>query len=195
MEQAKLHALLEVIERDAERVMPYCEERCFLLESELAPVADILRRAKQEGVHVQFLDITTELGVPCYKAFVQGPGGEILKGCAAHLDGKKAAVSALLEVPFHASWFRPVPTPSDMKTVKEDSLPDYSAGNAAQDLQLLERLLIANGYHPIYVNLTRKDLDIPVVKAIVPGLEMFGEFDQFSKLSLRQFAHYLKALK
>jgi YcaO-like protein with predicted kinase domain len=195
MEEAKLHALLEVIERDAERVMPYCEERCFLLESELAAVDDILQRAKQEGVQVQFLDITTELGVPCYKAFVQGPGGEILKGCAAHPDGKKAAVSALLEVPFHESWFRPAPPPSHIRVVKEDTLPDYSSGNAARDLQLLERLLTANGYQPIYVNLTREDVDIPVVKAIVPGLEMFAEFDAFSNLSLRQFAHYLKAVK
>ncbi|MBW1744081.1 MAG: YcaO-like family protein, partial [Deltaproteobacteria bacterium] len=75
------------------------------------------------------------------------------------------------------------------------TLPDYSSGNASRDLRLLERLLITNGYQPIYVNLTRKDLDIPVVKAIIPGLEMFAEFDEFSNPSLRQFAHYLKALK
>ncbi|MBW2170812.1 MAG: YcaO-like family protein, partial [Deltaproteobacteria bacterium] len=56
MEEAKLHALLEVIERDAERVMPYCEERCFLLESELPEVEDILQRSAQEGLQVQFLD-------------------------------------------------------------------------------------------------------------------------------------------
>lgn len=195
LEEAKLHALLEVIERDAERVMPYCEERCFLLESEVPSVGDIFRRANQAGIQVQFLDITTELGVPCYKAFIQGPGGEILKGCAAHLDGKRAAVSALLEVPFHPSWFHPVPAPPGLHTVKEDTLPDYSSGHVHQDLRLLERLLIANGYQPIYVNLTRADLDIPVVKAIVPGLEMFAESDAFSNLSLRQFAHYLKALK
>ena len=82
-----------------------------------------------------------------------------------------------------------------MKKVKEGALPNYSLGSAARDLQLLEKLLVANGYQPIYVNLTREDLDIPVVKAIVPGLEMFAEFDEFSALSLRQFAHYLKALK
>jgi YcaO-like protein with predicted kinase domain len=195
MEEAQLHALLEVIERDAERVMPYCEDRSFLLDSELEPVADILERARQEGVEVQFLNITTELGIPCYKAFVQGPGGEVLKGSAANLDGKRAAVSALLEVPFHPSWFHPVPARSGMRTVKEDTLPNYSSGNATRDLRLLEKLLIANGYRPIYVNLTREDLDIPVVKAIVPGLEMFAEFDAFSNLSLRQFAHYLKPLK
>jgi ribosomal protein S12 methylthiotransferase accessory factor YcaO len=62
-------------------------------------------------------------------------------------------------------------------------------------LELLERTLIANGYQPIYVNLTREDVDIPVAKSIVPGLEVFAELDAFSNLSLRQFAHYLKAWK
>jgi ribosomal protein S12 methylthiotransferase accessory factor len=195
LEEAKLHALLEVVERDAERVMPYCKERCFLLESDTPLVADILRRANQAGIQVQFLNITTELGVPCYKAFIQGPGGELVKGCAAHLDGKRAAVSALLEVPFHLSWFRPVPAPPGLNAVQEDTLPDYSSGNVSRDLELLERLLITNGYQPIYVNLTREDLDIPVVKAIIPGLEIFGEFDQFSSLSLRQFVHYLQLLQ
>jgi ribosomal protein S12 methylthiotransferase accessory factor YcaO len=135
------------------------------------------------------------LGVPCYKAFIQGPNGEILKGCAAHLDGGRAAVSALLEVPYHASWFRPVPGPKDVKIIKQPDLPDYSTGHPAQDLERLEALLVANGFGPVYVDLTREDLDIPVVKAIVPGLEMFADFDEFSSLGLRQFVHYLDAVE
>jgi len=49
-----------------------------------------------------------------------------------------------------------------------------------------------NGYKPIYVDLTREDLDIPVVKALVPGLEIMTVVDRFSPLSIRQFWHYLK---
>ena len=195
MEEAKLHALLEIIERDAEKVMPYAPEKCFLLESDLTPVHDILQQCRKDGFEVQFLDMTSEFGIPCYKAFIQGPDGAILKGCAAHLDGKRAAVSALTEVPFHSSWFHPVPMVHGLKVVKANSLPNYSAGHVTHDLNILERLLAANGYRPIYVNLTRKDLDIPVVKTLVPGLEIFAEFDQFSTLSLRQFGHYINALK
>jgi ribosomal protein S12 methylthiotransferase accessory factor YcaO len=194
LEEAKLHALLEVIERDCERLMPYLPDRCFLLESDSPPVQEFLDRAKAEGTQIQFLDITTELGVPCYKAFMQGPNGEILKGCAAHLDGTMAAVSALLEVPYHASWFRPAPAPKGLKIIKQTDLPTYSTSNPAQDLERLEALLVANGYGPVYVDLTREDLDIPVVKAIVPGLEMFADFDAFSSLGLRQFVHYLDAV-
>jgi thiazole/oxazole-forming peptide maturase SagD family component len=195
LEEAKLHALLEVVERDAEKVMPYSKARCFLLESQQPAVKDILKRSAEEGFEVQLLDITTELGVPCYKAFVQGPKGEILKGCAADLDGKRAAVSALTEMPYHSSWFHPTPAPRDLNKLEDNTLPDYSSGSASQDLRLLEKLLVMNGYRPIYVNLTRKDLDIPVVKALIPGLEMFADFDRFSRFSFRQFAHYLKCTK
>ena len=195
LEEAKLHSLLEVIERDAERVMPYSRDRCFLLESNPPPVQDILQHASNKGVQIQFLDITSEFGIPCYKAFIQSPDGQILKGCAAHLNGKRAVVSALTEVPFHSSWFRPVPVPDGLKAVKHDDLPDYASGDIDRDLTLLQELLVMNGYRPIYVNLTRKDLDIPTVKTLIPGLEMFAEFDRFSTLSLRQFAHYLRARK
>jgi ribosomal protein S12 methylthiotransferase accessory factor YcaO len=197
LEEAKLHSLLEVIERDAERLMPYSRKSCFLLESDYPPVQDILQRSKNDGVHVQFLDITSEFGIPCYKAFIQGPGGEILKGCAAHLDGKRAVVSALTELPFHDSWFRPVPIPDGLSpgVIRYDDLPDYASGDTDRDLALLERLLVMNGYRPIYVNLTRKDLGIPTVKTLIPGLEIFAEFDRFSALSLRQFAHYHRVWK
>jgi ribosomal protein S12 methylthiotransferase accessory factor YcaO len=193
MAEAKLHALLEVIERDAERIMPYTPERCFLLESGVPAVQDILDRCQAAGVEIVFLDITTELGVPCYKAFIEGPNGEILKGCAANLDGQRAAVSALTEVPFHPSWFSPAPPRHDLQRIKDGTLPNYASGRAEKDLEVLEGLLVKNGYGPIYVDLTRQDLQIPAVKAIIPGLELFAEFDQFSTLSLRQFAHFLGA--
>jgi ribosomal protein S12 methylthiotransferase accessory factor YcaO len=192
LEEAKVHALLEVIERDAERVMPYVDDKCFSLACDWPPVKDILKGCIKEGVHVQFLDITSELGIPCYKAFIQGPDGQILKGSAAHLDGKRAAVSALTEVPYHPSWFGPVSTGHGLKELAFETLPDHSSGDANEDLKALERVLMANGYCPIYVDLTREDLDIPAVKALIPGLEMFSEFDLFSPLSLRQFGHYLR---
>jgi ribosomal protein S12 methylthiotransferase accessory factor len=193
MEEAKLHALLEVIERDAEKIVPYSPHKCFLLESDIPGVREVVDRSRDQGVEVVFLDITSELGVPCYKAFIQGPNGEILKGSAAHLDGRRAAVSALTEVPFHSSWFHPAPPPEGLSRIQDRALPNYGTGDAGRDLELLEKLLMKNGYGPIYVDLTRQDLGIPAVKALVPGLELFAEFDSFSTLSLRQFAHYRRA--
>ena len=190
LQEAKLNGLLEVIERDAERVRPYCRERCFLLESDDPVVRDILESCVQKGIHVQFLDITPEFGIPCYKAFIEGTQGEILKGCGAGLDGKRAVVSALTEVPY-SNTCRPgsVSAPKGIRSLKYEDLPNYASGDVGEDLRLLERVLIRNGYHPIYVDLTREDMDIPVAKVLVPGLEMITDFDQFSALSIRQFAH------
>lgn len=190
LEEARLRALSEVIERDAERVVPYVRERCFLLESDDPVVGDILQDCREKGIEVQFLDITSEFGIPCYKAFIQGKDGEIFKGTGAGLDGKKAAVSALTEVPYsNPSGDGLMPAPEGIRKVRYEDLPDYSSGDASEDLRLLERLLSKNGYSPIYVDLTRSDLDIPVAKCLVPGLEMISDFDRFSFLSLRQFAH------
>ena len=190
LEEARLNGLLEIIERDAERVMPYSRERCFLLESEDLRVSAILEGCAEKGIHVQFLDITSEFGIPCYKAFIQGPRGEILKGCGAKLDGKRAVVSALTEVPYaYLQQLGSMPPHRGIRTMKHEELPDYASGDIGEDLRRLERILIINGYHPIYVDLTRTDLDIPVARALVPGLEIIADFDRFSNLSIRQFAH------
>ncbi|MGD8336488.1 MAG: YcaO-like family protein [Desulfobacterales bacterium] len=41
----------------------------------------------------------------------------------------------------------------------------------------IQTLLDSNGFRPIYVDLTRKDLEIPVVRAIVPDMELWGDVD------------------
>jgi len=191
-ESARLSALLEVMERDAEKVVPYDPKRAFLLTSEDPKVNDILETCRRKGIHIRFLDITPETGIPCYKAFVQGPGGVILKGTGAHLNGKRAILSALTEIPYpYPYWFGSMPVPEGLESRAYEDLPDYASDDPSTDLALLERLLGLNGYTPLYVDLTRYDLGIPVVKALVPGLEMMTVFDRFSPLGLRQFAHYL----
>ena len=73
-----------------------------------------------------------------------------------------------------------------------EDLPNYSTGDTKGDLALLHDLLIKNGYSAIYVNLTKKMLGVPVVRALVPGLEFMTFFDRFTPLCVRQFAHYLR---
>ncbi len=196
LEAARLSALLEVIERDAEKVVPYTREKSFLLKSDDSKVNAILESCGQKGIQIQFLDMTPETGIPCYKAFVQGPGGAILKGTGAHLDGRRALLSAMTEIPYpYPYWFGSMPAPEDLDSVEYEDLPDYATNDPSSDLALLERLLHLNGYAPFYVDLTREDLGIPVVKAIVPGLEMMTVLDRFSPLNLRQFGHYLARMK
>lgn len=190
--ESRLSALLEVLERDSNKVVPYAADRCFVLESDDSRVSELLAGMKRKGIQIQFLDITSEFGVPCYSAFIRGPGGVILKGSGAHLDGKRAALSAMTEIPYpYPYWFGATPAPKEVKTLQFEELPDYSTGDAAGDLETLERLLTANGYGPVYVDLTRKDLGLPVARAFVPGLEMMYALDRYTPLGLRQFGHYL----
>ncbi len=194
LQEARLGSLLEVLERDAEKVVPYSTDKCFLLEAEDQKTSEIIDLCKQKGIQIQFLDITSEFGVPCYKAFIQGPGGIILKGSGAHLDGKRAALAAMTETPYpYPFWFGSMPAPEGSAVREYEALPNYSSGDTAQDLHLLEKLLINNGYRPVYIDLTREELDIPVVKCLVPGLEIMTVLDRFSPLNIRQFGHYLKA--
>jgi len=193
IEEAKISALLEIIERESEGLSLYTASRCFRLEAEDPQIADLLKDYKTRGIAVQFQDISQPFGVPCYKCFVVSRNGTIIKGTAAHLDGKKALISALTETPYpYPNGPASNPGTDGLPTRCFENLPDYSTGNPVKDLAILETLLIANNYKPLYVNLIRKDLGIPVVKALIPGMEMITDFDRFSRVNPRLFANYLQ---
>ncbi|MEW6571326.1 MAG: YcaO-like family protein [Nitrospirota bacterium] len=198
MEEAKLCALLEYIERDSEKVMLFSPDRHFLLEAEDPIINKTLNTWKKKGVHIQFLDITSEIGVPCYKAFFIHTKGGFSRGWGAHLDGKIAINRALCELtsPYFLSGdYATKPLTEEVpRTIKYEELPNYSTGNVNNDLLILEKFLIMNGLNPIYVNLTKKDLDIPAVRAIIPGMEMLPDLDKYSNFSERQFRDYLRIM-
>ena len=189
---ARVAALLEVLERDAQSIIPFDPRSCFNLDSHNPHLAPLFEAYRGSGITVQFQDITTEFGVPCYRAFVVRDDGTVITGTGAHLDGRKAVMAALTEItyPFPA----PKPTRSGYAgrpTVLFEDLPNYDTHNRRANLTILERLLGDRGYEPVYVDLTRKDLGIPVVRAIVPGLEVVADFDRFSRVPSRLFANYL----
>jgi len=195
--QAKFHALLECIERDAEAVSLFNGKHCFRLASRDAAVGSLLADYRQRGIDVIFQDCRTGRGVPCYKCFVVGPGpDEIAKGTSAHFAGWQAALSALTETPYpypHGPASRSGPVDLPMRYL--EALPDYSSGNMAADLQRLETLLAANQLHPVYVDLTRRDLAIPVVRALVPGLELMADYDRYTRVSPRLYHNYLALME
>jgi len=159
---------------------------------------NILKTWEQKGVYIQFLDLTSEFGIPCYKAFFIHTKGGFSRGWGAHLDGKVAINRAVCELtsPYFLSGNYSTVTPKeiDQRTIKYEDLPNYSSANVNNDLWMLEKLLIMNGLHPIYVNLTKKDLDIPAVRVIIPGMEMLPDLDKYSNFSKRQFRDYLRIM-
>lgn len=193
LSQAKVSALLEIIERDAEATVPYAPSLCFTAESEDPALASLFDAYRNAGIEVFFQDLTSGFGVPCCKCFVRGTDGTIAKGVGAHLSAKKALLSALTETPYpFPEAPRSGPAPAGLLRVPLEKLPDYATGDPDIDLAILEEILLTNHYQPIYVDLTREDTQIPVVRAIVPGLEIMADFDEFSRIGERLFLNYLR---
>ena len=151
----------------------------------------LLADYRRRSIDVFFQDCSSEFGIPCYKCIVIEADGGIAKGTCAHFAGWQAALAALTETPYpypHGPASRPGPAGLPMRYLEE--LPDYSSGYVESDLQRLEALLAANHFYPLYVDLTRHDVGIPVVRALVPGLEPVADFDRFSRVSQRLYQNY-----
>ncbi len=202
MDEAKLHGVLEYIERYLDKVSCYCPSKCFSLIAKEEEISNILTGLKERDIYVYFLDLTNEWGIPCYKAFIKSVIGKTSitsTGCGAHLDGKIAALRALYELT-HSSEYGPlISSPQGLfKTIgglRYEGLPDYSSGNISKDLHTLEKLLTVNDFRVIYIDLTRKDLDIPVIRVIIPGLEILPELDLLSNFNKELFTNYLQIVK
>ncbi len=191
--EAKISALLEVIERDADAISPYDPGRCFVLETANPHLAPLFAAYRSKGIHLQFQDITTEFGIPCYRCFVVDEQGRIARGTGAHLDGRRAIMSALTETTYPFPSGPPsAPAPGGLPTIQFEDLPNYDTRGAGRNLHILEALLGGRGFDPVYVDITHKDLDIPVVRALVGGLELIADFDRFSRVSPRLYANYLR---
>ncbi len=191
--EAKLAALMEILERDAEAVMPYDRRNCFTLRSNDERIQALFDDYKSRGINIQFLDLTTEFGVPCYQAFVMDKRGDIVRATGAGLCAMRAALSALTEVPYpypHGPASGPALAGLPERVLEE--LPDYTLKSPTQNLALVEDVLIQHGHIPLYVEISQTDLEFPVVRAIVPGLELGAELDSFTRISRRLYANYLK---
>lgn len=192
--EAKVAALLECIERDAEAIIPYDRRRCFAVRSEDPRLQALLDDYTARNVHVQCMDLTSAFGVPCYQCFVVGQGGDVRRATGAHLHGASALLSALTEVPWpypHGPASAP-PLPHVPIRALE-SLPDYRMESPARNVALLEAVLATHGHRPLYVDMSRADLGLPVLRALIPGLEQNPEPDARVRISRRRFCSYLVA--
>ena len=195
-EEAKLAALLEILERDAEATTPFSKADCFTLRAdpETDPlIAALLADYAGRGINVQFQDVTGPMGVPVYSCFVMSPRGAIARGYGAGLSARRALISALTETPFpypdggpSGPMLRKLPA----RTPRE--LPEYSLDTPARNLAMLEDLLARNHRPPVYADLTRADLAFPVVRAFIPGMELAADNSLFSRVPPRLYAKYLE---
>ncbi len=191
MEEAKVAALLEIMERDAEAVTPFSKTNCFTLGAGDARIASLLADYAARSINVQFQDLTGPSGLPVYQCFVMSPKGVPARGYGAGLSGAKAVLSALTETPFpYPDGGFSGPLLRRLTQYLLEELPNYDLGSPARNLAMLEELLTASGRIPVYVDLTRTDLRFPVVRAFVPGLEQAADRDPFSRVPVRLYRNH-----
>lgn len=206
MEEAVLHAMCEVIERDGWSI---CEAQRLprgdiIVEEDCPVVSELLEKFRSQGVEVHLKDLTSDVGVPTIAAAaddVRMKDPALLNlGVGTHLSPRVAAIRALTEVAqsrctqIHGA--REDTTKADLnRTVGYERMKrlnsmyfssssdgkrisDYEerdTKNLLEDIEvILERLDSLGFDRVVAVDLTRPELGIPVVRMIIPGMEIYA---------------------
>ncbi|MFD5091645.1 TOMM precursor leader peptide-binding protein [Amycolatopsis thailandensis] len=203
IEDAVLQGLLELVERDAVAMWWYNRlpvPGVDIASFDDPWAEEMVGQYARAGRELWVLDLTADLGVPVMVALsrsIAGPRENVMMGFGAHLDPRTAlrrAVSELnqmipavlandveLDDPDAAQWLRhatvanqpyllPAPGRSakraaDFKFVRRPDVRD--------DVECLVRKLSALGMETLVLDQTRPDIDLPVVRVVVPGLRPF----------------------
>lgn len=205
LEEAVLHGLQEVVERDAWSLAEGRRKiQGDVVVPESGPVRKLVDMFTSKGVEVHLKNLTSDIGVPTVAAatddvVMQDPALLTL-GIGTHLNPEVAAIKALLEVAqsrltqIHGAREDTMYAEHSRKLgyermkrinkmwlsdagpeVKLSDLPRLDTDDIFDDLQVVRSRLNSRGLkNTVVVDLTRKDLGIPVVRVIVPGLEVFA---------------------
>ncbi len=203
MEEAILHALFELIERDAWSLMED-RGRAFadvIVDEESTP-GRLLKLFKEQGVDIYLKDLTHDIGVPTIGAAADDTvtkDPELLTiGVGTHLNPEIACIRAITEVAqsrtthkhgvkgnarllriandmgydkiksVNRAWYSELQNKIHLK-----DMPDLSTPYVLDDIEVvLDRLVKAGFDMVIAVDLTRDETEVPVVRMIVPGLEV-----------------------
>jgi bacteriocin biosynthesis cyclodehydratase domain-containing protein len=152
---------------------------------------------------VWVLDITADLGIPAAAAIsrrTDKPAEDVLIGLGAHLDARIAVQRALSELnqflpavlnvgpgggyaypeAVQQEWWRtarvadlPYLAPAPLPPTGAADRPDLSSADLREDVLTARRLVESRGMELLVQDQTRPDLELPVVKVIVPGLRHF----------------------
>ena len=203
VEEAILQGFFELVERDSTAIWWYNRLRrpAVRLDTLDAPEWPALRREYERlGREVWMLDLTGDLGVPVFAAVSRrtDPGPEsIVLGLGAHLDARIAAVRALSEmnqmlVTIDAqgaessareglgAWLSGARlaeheylAPSAQEARSLESFRTPLPGDLRDTVLWCQALVERHGMELLVLDQTRPDVELPVVKVIVPGLRHF----------------------
>ena len=207
LEEAILHGIFEVIERDAWSIFElthknYSQIDLDTIESET--INETIEKFTSNGINIKLMDFTADIDVPTIAASaddtVTRDAGLLTLGIGTHLDPEVAILRALTEVAqsraTQINGAREDTVRADfareagyerMKRInkyyfkqeeEQISLSDIenkSTTSINDDLEIVKNELTSNEIkHVLYHDLTRPELDVSVVRVVIPEMELYA---------------------
>lgn len=174
----------------------------IVVDREDSVPAQLIRKFAEHGIEIHLKDLTSDIGIPTIGAAaddVETKDPEMLTiGVGTHLNPEIAAVRAITEVAqsrathkhgakinaqlqkvtrdmgydrikeVNRMWFG-----ESQRKIRLSEIPDLSTSYVLDDIEVvLGKLMDAGFQSVIAVDLTRPEIGVPVVRMIVPGLEV-----------------------
>ncbi|MDN7025968.1 YcaO-related McrA-glycine thioamidation protein [Methanoculleus sp. FWC-SCC1] len=204
LEEAVFHALMEVVERDAWSLVEVRRSTCPEVTGIAGGLAaELLETFATAEVEVRIRDMTSDIGIPTFAAvsddlLLRDPT-LLTIGMGTHTNAGIAVLRALTEVAqSRLTQIHGAREDTDTADVRKQlgyertkrlnrhwfaeseerdfaAIPSCDSSDFLTDItHTAERLRAAGFGRVIAVDLTREDIGIPVVRVIVPGLEVFA---------------------
>ena len=201
LEEAIVQGFLELVERDAYAIWWY--NRLQRPEVDLGQfddsyVRDLQNQLAETGRRLWVLDVTSDLGIPTFVAithWMQNGQENIEFGSGAHFDARIALLRALTELNQFLSiglmgggsgekssldgttplrlQDHPYLTPSNNPAVQPGFGSKFGHLDTREQVTACVRLAKRAGLDFLVLDQTRPDIEVPVVRVIVPGLRHF----------------------
>jgi thioglycine synthase len=168
-------------------------------EIDFEPVKTLVEKFRRAGISLMVKDITSDTGIPTFNAssveWISHDYGYLAEGHGTHPDARIAVLRAITEVSQTRAAniqgarddLRKIKYNDEntddrrawqfihsTKKIRFSEVPTFFNEDILDDINfILHRLKNVGLTQVIIVNLTNPDIGIPVVRAIVPGLETF----------------------
>ena len=207
LEEAILHGIFEVIERDAWSIFELTHKNSAQIgldsiESDV--INDALKKFSENKINIKLMDLTADINVPTIAASADDTllkdAGLLTLGIGTHLDPEVAVLRALTEVAqsratqIHGARedtvradFARTAGYERMKRINKYYFEDEENKIALSDIEnkstdsitedidiVLDELKKNEIEHVLYYDLTRPELNVNVVRVIIPTMELYS---------------------
>jgi bacteriocin biosynthesis cyclodehydratase domain-containing protein len=195
LEEAIVQGFLELVERDSYAIWWYNRLRrpeVDLRQFDDSYIRDLQTQFGDTGRRVWLLDITSDLGIPSYVALSHATENsqDIIEfGSGSHFDARIAALRSLTELNQFLSLGlaagrnegvtplrlqdHPYLTPSGEPPIRPDFSSKFGHSDTREQVLACVALAKQAGCDFLVLDQTRPDIEVPVVRVIVPGLRHF----------------------